>query len=423
MSRLLQLARDIVFILLGKYGQYVITLVTIPITARALGVDGIGLLAVGTGAYFFGSAVVDFGLTQLLAAVAATNRSLAAIRTSYLLLRLALLTVLSGFLVPVLLIPDSSAQIIMIALGLFFGGLTSCGEDWIFIGQMKYGLLAAIQVLARVIYLGILVVAMVTIPSPEIAITCLGISSLVNITLTWVLASRWSPLGAFELSGIAHLVKTGWPAFFSRLMSAGYQQGAATIYSLVVVPGALGLYSSAEKVVRAASSALDAMSIALLPRMARREESRSGFWRAARNNLIFGAGLGAMAGGGIALMAEPIVAVLFGSAFEASAGLLRVQAIALPALALSSISISSILYVQRDTKGVLWAAVTGLVVTGGVVALASVYPSALTLSWGLVATEWTVALYAILRVLWLRRERESAAETLAIRDPTGEESK
>ncbi len=311
----------------------------------------------------------------------------------------------------------------MIALGLFFGGLTSCGEDWIFIGQMKYGLLAAIQVLARAIYLGILVLAMLTIPSPEIAITCLGISSLVNIILTWVLASRWSPLGAFQLSGVADLVMTGWPAFFSRLMSAGYQQGAATIYSLVVVPGVLGLYSSAEKVIRAASSALDAMSIALLPRMARREDARSGFWRAARNNLFFGAGLGAMAAGGIALLAEPIVTVLFGPAFEASVGLLRVQSIALPALAISSISISSILYVQRDTKGVLWAAVTGLAITGGVVALASAYPSALTLSLGLVATEWVVALYAVMRVLWLHRQRGTSAESLEIKDPTGEESR
>ncbi|MGW0181503.1 lipopolysaccharide biosynthesis protein, partial [Nocardia sp. NPDC003345] len=62
------LLRDIAYVSFGKYGQYLVTVATLPLIARLLGASGMGLLAVGMSAYFLGSLVVDLGITSYLAA-------------------------------------------------------------------------------------------------------------------------------------------------------------------------------------------------------------------------------------------------------------------------------------------------------------------------------------------------------------------
>ena len=54
-------------IVVGRYSQFIVTLITVPLVARALGVDEVGHLGVGTSSVFLGSIVVDWGLTQILA--------------------------------------------------------------------------------------------------------------------------------------------------------------------------------------------------------------------------------------------------------------------------------------------------------------------------------------------------------------------
>lgn len=401
MSRLFKIARDIFLISLGKYGQYLITLLTIPITARALGVEGLGFLAIGTGAYFFGSALVDFGLTQLLAAKAATRSHVGNIRAAYAAWRGALLIPLLAFLVWVFAVPEMPTQLRMIALGLFCGGLSSCGEDWVLIGRMKYGRLAGFQIVARIVYLGVLVTTMAYFPTPTAAILCLGLSSLVSSSLTWISVQRTDGVARLRWKDVRFLISVGWPAFTSRIISASYQQGATVLYSTVVAPSTLGLYSSAEKIVRAAASALDAVGIALLPRMAKKSDQGFDFWPTAKRSVVIGALAGAVVALIVYLASPIIIDVLFGNAFESSKALLQAQVFALPAVAISSIAITSILYVKGDTPGVLWAAITGLVVTALVVAFSLRFPVAETLAWGLVATEWTVAIFALARVAWL----------------------
>lgn len=144
----LAVLRDIGFVSFGKYGQYLVTFITVPLIARVLGAHGLGLLAMAMSAYFIGSLIVDLGITSFMAArvpeaednhgagprFAAVNQ----LRGDYLAVRLSLLVTL-GLALGVGLVFGVPEPVQMILLGLFAGGFWSMSEDWLLIGQGRFG--------------------------------------------------------------------------------------------------------------------------------------------------------------------------------------------------------------------------------------------------------------------------------------------
>ena len=153
--RLVAAARDIGFVSFGKYGQYVVTIVTVPLIARLLGPEGLGLVAIGMSSYFIGTVLVDLGITQFLAATVPSG-DVRQIRGNYLAIRTSIFGTIVGALLLGLVL-GAGPVVTMILLGLFAGGLWSMSEDWVLIGQLRFGASTWYQAVGRVAYLVLLV--------------------------------------------------------------------------------------------------------------------------------------------------------------------------------------------------------------------------------------------------------------------------
>lgn len=412
-----RLTRDVVLLLFGKYGQYVVTLLTTPVVARVLGVEGIGLLAVAMAAYFIGSAMVDFGLTHLLAPTAAVERSLGRLRGDYLALRLVTLSVLGVALTAALI--SGNQLVVLVALGLCAGGLSSAGEDWILIGLGRYGRLALAQSITRLAYLAGVIAGVLLVPLPHVVLAVSIATNLLASLLTWWMSSRLvPPIERPNVARVARLVRRGAVAFGSRLLIVGYSLGAPLLYATALPGSALGLFSSGERVVRAAQSVNDALGVALLPRFARADAGGAGLWQRVPAAVVGALLSGCLLATVLWIMAPWVIAILYGPAFVAAVPVLRLLVLVIPAAAISSVLLTSVVYVVGDSWGVLLCSVVGLAGVAVTVGFAFAWPAASTIATGTVIVEACVMGAALARaaVLYrrsIRHPREREGSTVA----------
>lgn len=401
----LSVLRDIGFVSLGKYGQFLVTAVTVPLTARLLGVSGVGLLAIGMSSYFLGSLVVDLGINTYLAALL-EEEGLDELRGSYLVVRGVILGVVTSAL-GVGLALGVGAHVRMVLLGLVVGGFLAMSEDWLLVGQGRFGASMSYQIAGRVVYLVLLVAALPRVPHAETVLVCLLVSSVVTVGLTWRDA-----LGRYGRPGRAGrvrlILRRGMPVLASRLLVTSYGQGTATVYSSVLDAASLGLYSASDKLVRATQSLLDPIGLALLPRMAR-ERSDPQFRRYEMRALAACVGVAAIAVAGIWVTAPLAVHLIYDDDFRGVVPLLRVEVFILVATATSSFVTTALLPVRQDTVGIMVGAVIGTVVAATALVLTLRTHSMWTLVWGTVAAEFTVAAWYLVRATQLAaRERDQA---------------
>ncbi|MEU0501106.1 lipopolysaccharide biosynthesis protein [Nocardia sp. NPDC005998] len=408
--------RDIGYVTFGKYGQYVITIVTVPLIARVLGANGLGLLAIGMSSYFIGSLLVDLGITSFLAARvhdsrerdgdSARLRGINQLRGDYLAIRTTTLGVI-GIALLLSLAASAPVQVDMILLGLFAGGFWSVSEDWLLIGQGRFGASTAYQAVGRVGYLILLVGLLPRMPSAQLALLCLLISSVPTVALTW-----WDSLRTFGLPArprhYKSVLRTGAPVLASRVLVTTYGQGAAAVYSAVLDTVSLGLYSAGDRLVRAIQSTLDPIGFALLPRMARRSTDHR-FWRHALMALAACVCVATVAAVAVWLAAPLLIRLVFGDEFTGAVGLLRVEIFMLPATTITSFVTTALLPVRQDTTGVLIGAVLGTCVAGIALFIAFRTHSVWTLVYGSVLVEFSTAIWYLVRVRTLIvRERTAS---------------
>ena len=400
--RFLTLVRDIGFVSVGKYGQYFVTAITLPLIARILGPEGLGLLSIGMSAYFFGSLLVDLGIPQFLAA-RVPDSDIDQVRGNYFAIRVGVLTALGAALL-VSLVIGVAPPVHMILVGLFAGGFWSVSEDWLLIGQGRFIASTMYQGVGRLVYLALLVVALPHCPTASAALLCMLVSSFLTVALTWrdSLRRYGNPARPHR---VGTTMRMAAPVLTSRLMVVSYGQGAAAIYASVLDAASLGLYSAGDRMVRAMQSILDPIGFALLPRMAR-SSNDSQFWRRANLALLACVGVAAIATVVLWLAAPQLVTILMGSDFAAAIPLLRVEILILPATAVSSFVTTAVLTVRKDTSGVFIGAIIGTCV--GAVALYAAFQtqSVWALVYGTVACEFSVALWYLLRMRHLVRRTQ-----------------
>lgn len=404
--RAIRLVRDVLAISAGRYGQYIIALVAIPISARALGPDGMGLLGIATAAYFFGSQAIDLGLTQVLSVRLAARESMHSLRTHYALLRAGLVV----FLLGVTLIAWASSipvEAKMLVLGLLAGGTSSLGEDWIFLGQARFSVLMWTQLTGRAVYLALLVAGLAIWANAAVAMLAMIIGNVTAATATWLLAGRAEWVRP-SWRGVISTARPGLPPLGARLLQNAYGVGAPIYYSLVLSTDAIGFYSAADRLVRAASSALDAVAVALVPRVARRHENRADFSQSARRAVLLGLSLGCLTAAVVIAAAPVVVPVLLGPDFRGSVHLIQILSLVVPAGAVTSVLSTSIMLLDRDGAGLIMASMCGLTVaaSGFLLVLVSgfgVEGAAVSV----VSAEWTVMLFLLFRHR-IRDRRRSA---------------
>lgn len=396
-------ARDIGFVSIGKYGQYLVTLATLPLLARVLGTAGLGLLAIGMSGYFLGALLVDFGMTSYLAA-RVPGADLAALRGSYLALRGGVVAGL-GAVLGITAISAVPQHISMIALGLFIGGFGALGEDWVLIGEGRFGASALYQALGRIGYLALLIGLLPRYPSATTALLCLLASTTLTVAATWIAVShRHGRPGPLRLP--KELLRTALPVLLGRLLTTGYGQGAPAMYSVALSPVALGLYSAADRVVRAVQSLLDPIGLALLPRLVRRDLDGT-LRRDGVRALAVCVTIAAVAAATTWAAGPLLVHVLLGAAFTDAVAVLRVEVLILPATTVSSFVTTAILPVCRDTLGALAGALLGTGIAAVALCIALRTHSLWTLVYGSVLAEYSVAGWYLVR-MWQVLARRTA---------------
>lgn len=407
---LLTIVRDIGYVSFGKYGQYVITAVTLPLTARILGADGLGMLAIGMSSYFIGSMLVDLGITQFLAA-RINDSDVNQLRGNYLAVRLTVLGTI-GCALAASLVVDVEMHVHMILLGMFTGGFWSLSEDWVLIGQGRFGASMAYQAAGRIGYLILLFVLLPHFPNASIVLLSMLVSSTLTVALTWRDSLR--KLGRpSRPHNIRALLRMGAPVLTSRLLVTSYGQGAAAVYSTVLDAVSLGLFSAGDRLVRAMQSLLDPIGFALLPRMARKSNDHR-FWRHSVQALLACVCAAVIATAVIWIAAPILIKLIFGSEFVNAIPLLRVEVLILPATAVTSFATTAVLTVRHDTAGVLFGAIVGTCIAATALIVAARTHSVWTLVYGTVAAEVAVACWylARMRQLFLRDRASAAAEAV-----------
>lgn len=396
--------RDVALVSAGRYGQYAVTLVTLPLCARLLGPAGMGLLAIAMSTYVLGALCTDLGITAFVAA-RAQRPGLARLRGDYAGLRGAALCAFTALYLLAVTLPVPHAVSVG-ALGLVVGSASACGDDWVLLGRGRFGAVVLQQSAGRLVYLVLLVAVLPRVRTPEAAMGALLAGTLVAVGWSWARTCRDHGRPARPGPPTA-LLRIGAPVLAARLLSSSYGPGAATVAAPALTPHALGLFSASDRPVQAAGSLLDAVGVSLLPRLSRRDGEA--FWSAARR------GIGAVAVGGAALAAAAtlvapwLVPVIFGADYAGSVPLLQVQAWALPGLAVSSFVATAVLPVLGDTRGVLLAGAVGAAVIAITLAVALRDHEPRTVVAGIVAAQTAAAACAVLRAR--RLESATAAAT------------
>ena len=180
--------RDVVLVSAGRYGQYAITLVTIPLCARLLGPAGMGLLAIAMSTYFLGALCTDLGITAFVAA-RAEKPGLARLRGDYAGLRAAALGAFTALFLLAAALPVPRA-VEMGALGLVVGSVSAGGDDWVLLGTGRFGAVVAQQTAGRVVYLALLVALLPQVRTPEVAMGCLLAGNVVAVAWSWARTLR-----------------------------------------------------------------------------------------------------------------------------------------------------------------------------------------------------------------------------------------
>ncbi|TWS20259.1 lipopolysaccharide biosynthesis protein [Tsukamurella asaccharolytica] len=384
--------RDVVLVSAGRYGQYAVTLVTIPLCARLLGPAGMGLLAIAMATYFVGALCTDLGITAFVAA-RAEKPGLARLRGDYAGLRAAALLAFTALFLLAVALPVPRA-VEMGALGLVVGSVGACGDDWVLLGTGRFGAVVVQQTAGRVVYLALLLVLLPPARTPEAAMAALLAGNLVAVGWSWARTLRTHGLPA-RPGPPTELLRTGGPVCTARLLSSSYGPAAATVFAPTLTPHALGLFSASDRPVQAAGSLLDAVGVSLLPRLARRDTDA--FWATTRRAIALVAAGGAALAAAATALAPWLVPLIFGAEFDGAVPLLQMQAWALPGLAVTSFVATAVLPVLGDARGVLLAGGVGAAVIAVTLAVAARTHDPRTVVIGIVAAQTAAALFSVLR--------------------------
>lgn len=403
----LSVTRDLAYLMLGKYGQFVISLLTIPIVARQLDVDGMGALAIGISANFFSAVLVDFGLSQVLSARTAADGVPGTVRNAYGVIRWAMTGLVVVVAAPLIVFGGPALQVL--GTGLIAGAISGLNDIWILYGSREFGQVSVVQVVVRLAYFGGVAATISIVPSPHTVIVWLALSNVAtNITVRRLAGApeKVRPSRA-DVMMLFHL---GIPVVAARMLTASYTQGASLLQATVLSPVQIGLFSAGDRLVRSVQSVLDALGLALLPRVSKlRSESLQRYWRSVWLSIGIGFAAAMVAAGVLAVAAPFLISILYGPKFEEAVPLLRLEVLLLPGAAVVAITTNVLLYVQEDGRTILIGAGIGLLSMLVGVAVMSVHPSTHVAVYGALLAEWLVAIWFLYHALKTWRA-ETAAE-------------
>jgi len=251
--------------------RYLIPLITIPYLARTLGISSWGSLAFMQAFSLYLCLVVDYGFelsaTREIAANKQNKKKMADILVNVLSIKLCLSLVI--ILVAGLINKYFSNYFVSDSLfwsGIFWALANTFNLFWFFQGMERVHLLAGLDVISKLIGIG-LIFWLVRSPGDEwIVLTTYGGSSIIVFFISLFLAFNRVGHGSPSINSSISMLKHGWNTFLIRISSGIYTSSSPFLLGLFVTPEIVGPYSAAEKLARTAKEMMRPITRTLYPR-------------------------------------------------------------------------------------------------------------------------------------------------------------
>jgi PST family polysaccharide transporter len=318
--------------------NYVVPLFTLPYLARILGVDGLGLYAVADAYSRIVALIIEYGfslsatrdIAQLRHDPLARGRHLSAVLAAQLILAGAalLFTLALAFGRPAF---GLHGRVLLCAYLLALS--QGMNPMWYFLGIERTRLIGGLWIAGRIAGAVVLLVVVRSAQDVWVALLVQGIAPMI-VVLAGVLAAYR------DSACVRPTAKSGWNAlragrtiFLTRAGSTMFSSANVLILGLLASPSSVALFSGADRIARAAVSALTPLTQAFFVRINsvvavnRRDASRT-----ARFSLRIMAILGLAVGTLLFVAAPMVVKLVLGAGYSGSVIILRILTV-LPLLA------------------------------------------------------------------------------------------
>lgn len=326
-----RLAANIGWLYLLQALNLLLPLLSVPYLTRTLQADGFGQMALALAIAQYLALVTDYGFNlsatrraaQLMAAQAPVGELFW--QTQWTKTALALLSVVALLIVVAMAAPQEPAILLAAAIA---APASVVFPVWYCQASQRMGLLAACTLAARLICLTLLFVVVQGPDDVAAAVLLTAGAPLLAGLFAWpLLRSAALALRPPSLPGMTQALRDGWTLFLSSAAIGAYVNSAVPILRLFTDDRTVGLYAAAEKLIRAAQSAMVPVSQAAFPHVntlliqspaaALAFLRRLAGWLVAAGLLIWLASL---------VLARPVVTVLFGPGFIDAALILVILA-------------------------------------------------------------------------------------------------
>ena len=356
MSLTQSIAKNSAIQIFGKAASTILGLIAVAIMTRHLGVEKFGWYATATGFLQFVGIFSDFGFTIITAKMLAEPN----FDQQKLLNNLFTWRFITAFvfqaLAPIIFLFFPYPAEIKIAVAITSLSFFAISLNNIFIGyyQAKLQMFAQIsgEVLGRIfLVLGLL---FTTLANRGFIFT-MGVITLASIIYTFYLWQKGPKVRfAFDRVISREIFHKIWPTAITVILNAFYLQGDRVILPLYVSQTDVGLYGAAYKIIDLAAQ-VTAMLMGIMMPLAAFAWSRNlaaEFKKAAQNSfdLIMFFLMPMLAG--ILALARPIIALIAGPEFAASANILRLLALAIFGLALGNVFGYIALAINRQKRAI-----------------------------------------------------------------------
>lgn len=382
-----------------QLATFVVPLITLPYLSRVLEPSAFGLVLFAQGFAFLMTAVVDWGFSPYATRECATLRNdpsglsafVAEVRGAQLLLTLgaAAVTAAATLVVPNLHDHPDFALYAWIA-----ACASALAPGWYFIGVEKMRLASVIQLTGRVIQ-SALTILLVSSPSGAWIVMALfaGASVLVWLVCDVVMYRQIGLRRPTFGRGLTTIRDAG-PLFVATTAASLYTSFNVVLLGLFVPSARVAHFATPERIVRTSMQVLAPVAAAVYPRLnylqslGERERAKRLLTIAVA---VVGAG-GVVLAIGLAVLAGPILRILFGSAYVTEGvPVMRVLVLIIPLQILGAVAGTWLMTLRHD-RLVVWIVVRAGILNVALGCVLAPLFGPVGMAWSVVAAELTAAL-------------------------------
>jgi PST family polysaccharide transporter len=303
-------------------------------------------------------------------------------------------------LIAAVAVPEFRADPSFAAFGWAIAALTGLTPAWFFLGVERLRTLAYVDVTVRLV-MAAAIVLFVTEEGHGLRVLWIWtLGSVVSLSILSALMYRRVRFERPSRAGGLLALREGWPLFVTTASVSLYTSGTVFMLGLVTTSARLAMFAAAERVARVALRAISPVSAAAYPRVSHLLASG----RPDRAQQLSVVVLAAVTGAAVLttavlwVSAPTVVRLLFGERFADAAGLIRVIALILPCVAVTS-SLSGLWLLTRglDRPSTI-IAVAGAVSSVALTPLIGTLAGPRGVAWLMVAVEVVMAVAFVIVV-------------------------